>query len=307
MRIVGGRLYHFARGERLLTSPAEPSAVPRFVPPIMGIIATLLFEPLHLSRLRSAIRDRHELRECADWASLTRVCDREPVRIGVIDLYAEGQANFEGVRQLKQRLPRLTLVAYITPSPQRAHDLFDAGRAGIDGLVLAGIDDDPRPLLALIERSESKSLAGLVRKSLEGIDPVVIDAVLLAVSRSHERLSPTALARLLAQPRRAVTQRLAAEGFPAPQRLLTWGRLIVAAHMLEDRHRSADRVAATLDFPSGSGFRNTCQRYLHATPSQLRARGGAAYVVRTLLRQVHGRLESEQPTRSPARSPSVAI
>lgn len=275
----------------------------------MGLIATLLLEPLHVSRLRTAIRDRHELRECADWSALARTCDREPVRIGVVDLYAEGEANFEGVRQLKQRLPRLTLVAYVTPSLGRAHDLFDAGRAGIDGLVLAGVDDDPRPLLALIERSESKSLAGLVRRSLEGIDPMVVDAVLLAVARAHERLSPTALARLLAQPRRAVTQRLAAEGFPAPQRLLTWGRLIVAAHMLEDRHRSADRIAATLDFPSGSGFRNTCQRYLHATPSHLRSRGGASYVVRTLLRQVHSRLasESEPRSRTPARTPSVAI
>jgi AraC-like DNA-binding protein len=275
----------------------------------MGIIATLLLEPLHVSRLRSALRDRHELRECADWEALVRTCDREPIRIGVIDLYAGGEANFEGIRQLKQRLPRLTLVAYVTPSLKRAHDLFDAGRAGIDGLVLAGVDDEPRPLLALIERSESKSLAGLVRRSLEGIDPLVIDAVLLTVARAHERLSPTGLARLLAQPRRAVTQRLAAEGFPAPQRLLTWGRLIVAAHMLEDRHRSADRVAAALDFPSGSGFRNTCQRYLHATPSQLRARGGATYVVRTLMRQVHGRLASasEPRSRSPARTPSVAI
>jgi AraC-type DNA-binding domain-containing proteins len=261
---------------------------------LMGIIATLLPEPLHLSRLRTALRDRHELRECTDWSSLALTCDREPIRICVIDLYAEGEANFEGIRQLKQRLPRLTLVAYVTPSLKRARDLFDAGRVGVDGLVLAGVDDEPRALLALIERSESKSLAGLVRKSLDGIDPLVVDAVMLAVSRAHERLSPISLARLLAQPRRTVTQRLAAEGFPAPQRLLTWGRLIVAAHMLEDRHRSADRVAASLDFPSGSGFRNSCQRYLHATPSQLRARGGAAYVIRTMLRQVHGRLGGSQ-------------
>ena len=275
----------------------------------MGVIATLLPESLHVQRLRTALRDRHDLHECADWATLTRVCDREPVRVAVIDLYWEQTPNFEGVRQLKQRLPRLTLVAYVSMSLDRGRDLFDAGRAGIDGLVLAGEDDAPRPLLALIERAESKSLAGLIRRSLDGIDPVVVDAVLLAVTRAHERLSPQALARLLAQPRRAVTLRLAAEGFPPPQRLLTWGRLIVAAHMLEDRHRSADRVASTLEFPSGSAFRNSCQRYLHATPGQIRARGGAAYVVRAMLRQVHARISSasEPRSRSPARSPALAI
>src|SRR5260221_9659518 len=127
--------------------------------------------------------------------------------------------------------------------------------------------------------------------------------------QAQRRLAPQRVGGLLANPRRGVTQRLEAEGFPAPQRLITWGRLIVAAHMLEDRHRSADRVASTLDFPSGSAFRNACQRYLHATPRQIRARGGASYVVRALLRQVHSRVTSaaEPRSRSPARTPALAI
>lgn len=256
----------------------------------MSLIATLLPTPAHVQRLQAALRDRHELRECDDWPDLCRTCDREPVRVAVVDLFAAGEVAFENVRQLKQRLPRLTLVAYVTMSVDRTHALFDAARAGVDGLVLAGEDDAPRPLLALIERAESSSLAGVVRRSLEGVDPLVVDAVLLSVARAHERLSPAALARLLAMPRRVVTQRLAAAGFPAPQKLLTWGRLILAAHMLEDEHRSADRVARALDFPSGSAFRNTCQRYLRASPSQLRERGGASHVIRVMMRRANGRV-----------------
>jgi AraC-like DNA-binding protein len=42
-------------------------------------------------------------------------------------------------------------------------------------------------------------------------------------------------------------------------------------------------VAGALDFPSGSAFRNTCQRYLGCTPHQIRQRGGAAWVVQELL------------------------
>lgn len=273
----------------------------------MSIIATLLPQPVHVQRLRAALRDRHDLRECVDWSTLARVCDREPVRVAVMDLYVGGRPNFEGVRLLKQRLPRLTVVAYVDPGLDRAHDLFDAGRAGVDGLVLAGEDDAPRSLLAMIEESEAKSLAGIVRRSLDGIDPLVADALLLAVTRAHEHLSPVKLARLLVQPRRTVTSRLATAGFPPPQRLLTWGRLIVAAHMLEDGHRKADRVAITLAFPSGSAFRNTCQRYLHATPGQIRLRGGAAFVVRTLLRHVHAGATNSSRQRSNTRSPALAL
>jgi hypothetical protein len=53
--------------------------------------------------------------------------------------------------------------------------------------------------------------------------------------------------------------------------------------MLDDLNRSADAVSAALKFPSGSAFRNTCQRYVHATPTELRQRGGAEYVVSQLL------------------------
>src|SRR5262249_30919639 len=157
-----------------------------------------------------------------------------------------------------------------------AYDLFDAGRQGIDGLVLADQHDSPRALLALAEQAESKSLAAIVRQSMEDVDATARDALLLAVTRAHERLSPEALARVLALPRRTVSGRLARAGFPSAQRLLTWGRLIVAAHLLEDAHRSAERVSRALEFPSGGAFRNTCQRYLRASPHEIRARGGAA-------------------------------
>jgi AraC-like DNA-binding protein len=264
----------------------------------MGVIATLLPNPVHLQRLRTAIRDRHSLVLCEDFPALLRACESQPVRLAILDLFAGGRANFERIRHLKQRLPRLTMIAYVSLTGDRAHDLFDAGRQGMDGLVIADQDDSPRALLALVEQAESRSLAAVVRRSLDTNDSTVRDAVLLAVTRAHERLSPEDLSRLLALPRRTVSQRLATAGYPAPQRLITWGRLIVAAHLLEDRHRSADRVASALDFPSGSAFRNTCQRYLHATPGEIRGRGGAAYVIRTMLRQVAG---ADQPPASGSR------
>jgi AraC-like DNA-binding protein len=275
----------------------------------MSLIATLLPRAVQVQRLRAALRDRHELRECDDWPSLLRACDQEPVRVAIVDPYADGPANFDGLRTLTQRLPRLTVIMYLAMSPERTHDVFDAARVGVDGLVLMGEDDAPRALLAVVEKSESKSLAGLIRRSLDGVDPVVADCVLLAVARAHERLSPLGLAKLLALHRRTVTQRLNAAGFPPPQRLITWGRLIVAASMLEDAHRSADRIATTLGFPSGSAFRNICQRYLHATPGEIRARGGAAYVIRTLLRHVGDRAATRSlpPRRSVARGPAVLM
>lgn len=253
----------------------------------MGVIAALL-PPNQLQRLRQALRDRHELVTCDDWVTLTDACERQAVRVAVIDLFADGKTNFDQLRHLKQRLPRLALICYVTVTAERGRDLFDAGRQGMDGLVIVDRDDSPIEFLSLIAHAESRALADIVRRALSGVDSMVYDAVMLAITRAHERLSPTSLARLLQLPRRTVSHRLEQAGYPAPLRLLTWGRLMVAANMLEDAHRSADRVAQSLDFPSGSAFRNTCQRYLRAKPGEIRARGGAAYVIRAFFGEVRG-------------------
>jgi methylphosphotriester-DNA--protein-cysteine methyltransferase len=54
---------------------------------------------------------------------------------------------------------------------------------------------------------------------------------------------------------------------------------MVAGQMLADRQRSADAVSRALDFPSGSAFRNTCQRYLGLKPTEIRSAGGSSAVV----------------------------
>jgi AraC-like DNA-binding protein len=121
---------------------------------------------------------------------------------------------------------------------------------------------------------------------LAHVDPVARDATLLAVTRAHQRLSSTAFARLMARPRRSLATVLERAGFPPTQRLLMWGRLIVAGHLLEDTRRSADRVAESLGFPSGSAFRNACQRYVGLAPSEIRAAGGSVCVAEAFLRQL---------------------
>ncbi|MGH7717919.1 MAG: response regulator transcription factor [Gemmatimonadaceae bacterium] len=251
----------------------------------MGIVATVLSNQLRLSRLRSALRERYTLVPCADWKELLQACADQPVSIAVVDVLSDGQTNlgFDSLRQLKRRYPSVTVVLYVATPPTRPRDLFEAGRFGVDGLVLADHEDEPRQMLALLEQAETRAVIELVRRELTGVKPTVRDATLVAVGRAHQRLSTEGLAKVLGIRRKTLTERLVQQGFPAAQRLLAWGRLIVAARMLEDDERSADSVAMALDYPSGSAFRNTCQRYVHATPHEIRARGGASFVIRAFL------------------------
>ncbi len=276
----------------------------------MGLVATLLPSQLRLSRLRAALRDRYGMVTCADWTELLRACSNEPVSLAIIDLFASPSLNegFDALRQLKRRFPSVAVVLYVAVPPAQPRDLFEAGRFGLDALIVADVDDEPRRMLPLIEQAEARGVLETLRRALGDVKPTVRDATLIAVTRAHQRLSPEGLAKILGVRRKSLSERLAQAGFPTAQRLIAWGRLIVAARMLEDSERSADSVALALDYPSGSAFRNTCQRYLHAAPQQIRARGGASYVIGAFLRQVQNPSRSRAPvTRAVAHLPQLAV
>ena len=249
----------------------------------MSIVAALLSDGQRQNRLRTALRERHQLVVATSWPEFLELCESAPVTAAVIDLQDYAQPTFDELRQFRLRHGSTALVLYVAVPPVSAQDVFEAGRFGFDAMVVAGDGDDPMALQSVIERAMARGVGELLRKGLGNTAPTARDAALACVARAHERLSPEKLARLLGVKRRALTDRLGHAGLPAPQRLIAWGRLIVAARLLEDPDRKVDAIAMTLDFPSGSAFRNTCQRYLGATPQELRARGGADYVVGAFL------------------------
>lgn len=249
----------------------------------MATIAAMLTDPKALERLNHAVQGEHSVVHCGSWDALESACKDDSVSLAILDLFAEGKAHFDVIRRLKMRAERLTLVAYVSVSVDRSRDLFDAGRAGLDGLLIAGQDDTPAAFRAVLERAEARGVAQLIRPRVAAYPPAARDAIMVAVTRAHLRLTGQRLAEICNVSKRHLLTTLADSGCPPPQKLITWGRLIVAAQMLEDSQRTADGVARILDFPSGSAFRNTCQRYLGATPQEIRTKGGAAWAASRFL------------------------
>ena len=245
----------------------------------MGILAALVPTPRCHARLEAAVGTLHAIRSVTSWPALERLCADHPVDVAVVDLYADGTPNFDALRRMRARFGTVNVVAYVALLPERTRDLFDLGRAGVVGLLLTDLDDRPRTIRSVVERAEARGAADELRQHLAAQTPVVRDAVLVAVTRAHEHLNGKLLAEILATSRRTLSSELERAGVPPPSKLVTWGRLMVAGQMLADRQRSADAVARALDFPSGSAFRNTCQRYLGLKPGEIRAAGGASAVI----------------------------
>ena len=66
---------------------------------------------------------------------------------------------------------------------------------------------------------------------------------------------------------------------PPPARIVGWGRILVAARMLEDTTQSTEKVARALNFVSGTSLRNMMRRYTRCGPETLRQRGGFDYAL----------------------------
>jgi AraC-like DNA-binding protein len=252
----------------------------------MGRIAALISDRTRREHLRVALQERHELIAAASWSEFLGACDRSPIVAAVIDLHDYAQPTFDALRQFRQRHGSTAMILYVASPPVPVQDVFEAGRFGFDAIIVAGDGDEPRAIQEIIERAMARGVGELLRPVVGAAPPVARDAALAAVARAYEHLSPESLARLLGVRRRALTDRLADAGMPPPQRLIAWGRLIMAARLLEDADRKVDAIALTLDFPSGSAFRNACQRYLGCAPHEMRARGGAAYVIQAFASQI---------------------
>lgn len=245
----------------------------------VSVIVSLISHPGRLARLRSAARDSHTVIACDSWEQIFAACDGRMVHAAVLDLETAASPSFDSIRQFKRMNPAIVLIGYTTYTLEKVHHIFDAGRYGFEALVIADLDDGPSAFSRAIEKASARGVAGMVKSNLApAIDPMATDALLTAITRAHERLTPARLARELGVGGRRLSRALAASGYPSANKLIMWGRLIVAAALMDGTRHSTDRIALTLSFPSGSAFRNNCRRYLGAKPSEIRARGGAALV-----------------------------
>lgn len=245
----------------------------------MSVIVTLINHPGRLARLRSAARDSHTVLACDSWEQIFSACDGRLVHAAVLDLETAVNPSFDSIRRFKRLNPGIALIAYTTYSPDKVHHIFDAGRYGFEALVIVDLDDGPSAFSRAIERASARGVAAMVKAGLPtAMDPMAVDALLTAITRAHERMTPATLAREMCVSTRRLSRALAVSGYPSAHKLIMWGRLIVAAVLMDGTRHSTDRIALTLSFPSGSAFRNNCRRYLGAKPSEIRAKGGAKLV-----------------------------
>jgi AraC-like DNA-binding protein len=184
------------------------------------------------------------------------------------------------VAQLRDLAPAVPVLALCPASADASPDILAAARAGVSGILLQGHDDVGAALRSAIESAGDDCAARLVvrelRDLLRGTSRGLVE---YCMQHSRSALSVAGVAQALGVHRKTLVNRVAAAGLPEPRLLITWCRLCLVAHALEDPMRSVEQIAAELDFPSATALRNLCKRHTGLRATEIRERGGLAYVL----------------------------
>jgi AraC-like DNA-binding protein len=205
---------------------------------------------------------------------------------------------------------RFPVLGYAAAGAIHVDSLRELARAGVHELVFRDIDDAPAFLSGKFMSAEETRGATTVLAHIASIIPerlvAIADYVLNFPRESH---SVVTVASALGINRKTLTNWCARESCPPPGIIITWCRLLLAAELLQVPGRSVERVAHSLQFASGSAFRNLCQRYLGRRPSTIRSPGAmedayrkfADYMALTRKRGLslgHARVADSVPTSS---------
>jgi AraC-like DNA-binding protein len=252
----------------------------------VALLAVFQPDPRALARISYALRERHELVEFSDWRAFYDALDQLPSDGCLIDPYrATSPVDLGDIQRLRERHPSLAIIVY---ADFKGHemDLYTLGRYQIDGVVPAGRSENVRDVRETVSEALATSVAARVASSLERrMCQLGLDCLRWAIENSHRKPKVDELADAFSSSARSLTRKLRKGGAPSPGRILLWGKLFRAAHMLSDRRSSVEQVAYGLGYSSGAALARALRRETGYPPVELLRRGGVGCVLDSFARK----------------------
>jgi len=162
-----------------------------------------------------------------------------------------------------------------------------AGQAGMETVLIRGIDNPSRLLGPVLERRSAEPLVqDILAGALEVGGNTSDDTLrMLRFSLEHvrDRVTVLQLAASLGVSARTVATYLAGARWPSPERFIMYTRLLVLAWLVRDPACSVNRAALMLGM-DGASVRHLVARYMGRSADSLRGPDGLAEVVHAMRR-----------------------
>jgi AraC-like DNA-binding protein len=252
------------------------------------IVGVLVRDPVGRARIQDALRGFAQVRLCDREDELLSIVADGSAAVVVIDPRdRSGNPTIPFIRKIREEYPNVPMVAYCALTPYTSSDVLALARAGVNDLILRGIDDERVTLRSALASAQDHCVA---KRALDVLAPSVPASVHPFLSYCLEHAGGTLtvgdVAKALGVHRKTLVDRLSAAGLPNPSAMIAWCRLLGAASLLEDPGRPVEQVAMLLDFPSGAALRNMLKRYTGLRPGEIRENGGMNCVLYIMKRSL---------------------
>jgi AraC-like DNA-binding protein len=182
---------------------------------------------------------------------------------------------------LKLRHPEIATVAFLSAAADLARSVFAMGQAGVDELLIEGIDDHPNQIRQAFSRAAVYSIARTVEQACRPGSPVLAaQNIVPALTRIETLRRPGALAAAFGISLTTLRNELRAGGLCSPKLMLGLLRVMMAARRLGDTGDSVQQIAAEVGYGTPRALNNACHRLLGSTPHEIRSRGGLGFAGR---------------------------
>lgn len=254
------------------------------------MVGALVWDASSRARLQDALRGQATARFCSRQQELITLLENNLASVVVLDTRdQEGNSTIGTVRHIRESFPSVPVVLYFSLAPDTSRDVLVFARAGVDQLVIKGVDDIRSSLRTALADAADHCSALTILSELEPAVPApVIPMLRYCLQNSRRALTVEEVARALGVHRKTLVDRVSAAAMPTPSAVISWCRLLLAARLLEDPGRSVEQVALLLDFPSGTSMRNMMKRYTGLRPGEIRENGGVRCVLHAFKREIVG-------------------
>jgi len=251
--------------------------------PAPGELLLLLSDPRARAALIDALSPPHGIRTLHDPLELFGISRENSPIACIFDMFESGQAfPPPWLRAAREHHPYL---AFLTASDSsgRDMDMYGLGKTGVDGVIRWDANPSQRDIVVTLDLAVCAALARGVLAEFQDVLPFRAHRA-LGWSIEHALESPQVsdLASALTLSPSRLARELKKAGTVPPRRLLVWGRLIVASHLLGHPDETVESVAFRLGYSTGGSLGKAVKENLGCSPTELLRRGGLAWVSKVL-------------------------
>lgn len=190
---------------------------------------------------------------------------------------------------LRNEYPNVPVVALFENGISSYKATLKLGAAGINEIVSTTPSLGDMEIRLALSRCHADGVAVRIWKRADPqIPDALIPVVKAALRLAHEPVALHKLAASTGMHERTLRKYCEHKGFPSPQWIIGWARLLVAGFYLEEPGRTIAAVAELLGYPSACALRNQIRRYAGLSPRIARGQNMTTMLARAFEACVRG-------------------